>query len=61
MTTQQDSKIPLKYANPPPAKIFNSDGDLRTFRSRTSDSKGDRVINWLIQNMPEGKQTIVIL
>ena len=61
MTTQQDSKIPLKYANPPPAKIFNSDGDLRTVRSRTSDSKGDRVINWLIQNMPEGKQTIVIL
>ena len=37
---------------PPPVKI----------RSRAlSDARGDKVINWIIQNMPEGKQTIVIL
>ena len=46
-------------------QIYNSnDGELRTLRSRTSaaGTRGEhRVINWLIQNMPEGKQTIVIL
>ena len=46
---------------PPPVKIFEKEGGLRTLRSRASDAKGDKIINWIIQNMPEGKQTIVIL
>ena len=43
-----------------PTKIFNND-ELKTLKSRSSHARGDRVINWVIQNMPEGKQTIVIL
>ena len=49
----QDIKPKLENPPPPPpVKI----------RSRAlSDARGDKVINWIIQNMPEGKQTIVIL
>ena len=48
----QDIKPKLENSPPPPVKI----------RSRAlSDARGDKVINWIIQNMPEGKQTIVIL
>ena len=57
MTIQDGNSSPP----PPPVKIFEKEGGLRTLRSRASDAKGDKVINWIIQNMPEGKQTIVIL
>ena len=50
----QEIKPKLENPPPPPPPV--------KIRSRAlSDARGDKVINWIIQNMPEGKQTIVIL